>query len=310
MTVMTTYRHRALQVAVWMGVLCCISIWSWGQTEAASTAWKKQSKLILDGKRVTVYWPDGDTFRLLRGPNQRRSPAARLVGYNTLENYGPVHKWGTWTAQELFHVGNQASKVARSKAWHCFTKPGSGGYGRILASCPKLAETLIAKGLAHVFSMGASGDPKLLKIQKIAIQRKRGIWAKGVPPYIVTSIHSASAYRRRAYNRVLSTSTGGSLMYRHGDSYNTCGWVCLRGSCMLYVPHRQRYGANKASCLIVKSPKAKPKARPAARVKAKSAKSSKAHPAARVKAKSVKSSKARPAPRLRTKPTSRPTTKP
>lgn len=224
----------------------------WGWADDPNVALKHVSSLILDGKKVQVIWPDGDTFRLILPLG--RGPAARLKGYNTLENYGPVHRWGKWTAEELHNVGNRATAVARSKAWPCFLQEGGGGYGRLLASCPTLAAALISQGLAHVFSMTDQGDPQLLKLQQKAIRQKRGIWAKGVPEYIVTSVHGASLYRRHAYHRLISVKTGGSLMYRHADSFNNCEWICMKGSCMRYVDYRYRYGANKASCLRTSTP--------------------------------------------------------
>lgn len=233
---------------------------TWGEAYTPPELRKKLSTIELNGKKVRVLWPDGDTFRLILPMG--RGPAARLRGYNTLENYGPVHKWGKWKAMELYHVGNQATKLARSKVWKCKTLQGSGGYGRILADCPGLAAAMISKGLAHVFSVEASGNPKLLKLQQEAIRKRVGIWAKGAPSHLVTSVHSASLYRRRAYHRLISIKTGGSNMYRHSDSYNECAWVCLRGSCMRYVPYKRRYGLEKASCLTVKP---LPASRPARR---------------------------------------------
>lgn len=243
---------------LWIVGMCGFGGWCGGMFQG--TAWaddpkafqNKLSTLMLDGKPVKAIWPDGDTFRLILPMG--RGPAARLQGYNTLENYGPVHRWGTWKAEELQQIADQATAVARSKAWHCSVQPGGGGYGRLLANCPKLAETLISKGLAHVFSMEDRGDAGLLKLQQEAIRQRRGMWAKGVPEYIVTSLHSASPYRRYAYHRLISVKTGGSLMYRHAESYNNCSWVCLRGSCMRHVEYRYRYGENKAPCLRTNPP--------------------------------------------------------
>jgi endonuclease YncB( thermonuclease family) len=204
------------------------------------------SPLILDGRYIKVYWDDGDTFRIIR---PKYGNKARLHGYNTLENYGPVHKWGKWDEHDLFEVGNRATSVARSKQWRCYTMKGSGGYGRILVNCPELAKALIIQGLAHVFSMGTSGDPKLLALQRKAIQKHQGIWAKGVPSQIITSVHSATGKYRYGLNRLISTLTGGSEIHQHKRRYRTCQWICMRGSCMMYIPHRLRYPPRKASCL-------------------------------------------------------------
>ena len=207
---------------------------------------KKHSVVILDGKRLKVYWNDGDTFRILSRRGQRAK--ARLNGYNTLENYGPVHRWGKWKAWQLYRVGNRATWLARARPWKCFTLPGSGGYGRRLVSCPGLARALISRGLAHVFSMRGPGPRKLLRIQRHAQKKKRGIWAKGVPRYIVTSLHTAK-YGRQAYNRLIHSKTGASKKIWHRHRYRICRWISQGGSSMLWVPYRARYGHRKPHCL-------------------------------------------------------------
>jgi len=205
------------------------------------------SKLYVNGSLVTVRWTDGDTFKVY-GPRYR-GLRARLKDYNTLENYGPVHKWGSWKPKALLRVANGASAFARSKAWKCFTLGRSGGYGRSLVSCPGLAKALIRRGLAHVFSMRGPGNKSLLAIQKKAISKGRGIWAKGVPRYIVTSVHSYNPRYRTSINRLISTKTGASWIMRHRKRYRSCQWVCAKGSCMRFVPHWRRYGYRKAKCL-------------------------------------------------------------
>lgn len=205
------------------------------------------SWLRLDGKRLLVRWHDGDTFKVI-GP-WYRGAKARLKGYNTLENYGPVHKWGKWKPRALFHVGNRGTALARSKEWKCALMPGRGGYGRLLVNCYGLAKALVSKGLAHVFSMRGPGDKALVKAQKKAIKRRVGIWKKGVPAFIMTSVHSFSRRYNRGYNRLISTRDGHSAPMIHHHRYRVCQWVCAKGSCMLHVPYRQRFGPTKASCL-------------------------------------------------------------
>jgi hypothetical protein len=55
--------------------------------------------VVLNGEMTRVVWSDGDSFRIKSGPQVNRT--TRLVGYNCLEAYGPVHRWGTWTPSEL-----------------------------------------------------------------------------------------------------------------------------------------------------------------------------------------------------------------
>ena len=58
--------------------------------------------IVLDGQPILVDWDDGDTFSSPLGDGERLK--ARLSGYNTLESYGPVHRWGEWTAPELYSI--------------------------------------------------------------------------------------------------------------------------------------------------------------------------------------------------------------
>ena len=226
--------------------ICLLVIFLWPGLLGAA---RQSTAIILDGKRVKVYWNDGDSFRIL-GKWERRS-RARLKGYNTLENYGPVHRWGKWKAWQLYLVGNRATQLARTKIWKCSTLPGSGGYGRRLVSCPGLARALIGRGLAHVFSMRGPGQSALLRRQRLAQKNKRGIWAKGVPQYIITSLHTAK-YGRMAYNRLIHTGTGASKKMWHKRRHKVCSWICAGGSCMLWVPYRVRYGRWRPYCLRLK----------------------------------------------------------
>lgn len=199
-----------------------------------------------EGQTIRVRWLDGDSFHSV-GSSRSSRIKARLYGYNTLENYGPVHRWGSWTPLELDRINDQATRLAQSKRWDCEILPGGGGYGRALVKCEGLAKALIRQGLAHVYSVRGRGEASWLPLQEEAQKARRGIWAKGIPAYIVTSVHSAD--RGRAYNRLISTRDGSSRMMEHSRRYRVCEWVCSGGSCMLFVPYRQRYGNRKASCL-------------------------------------------------------------
>ena len=224
-------------------IICALVVCSCHKQAGAS---RKYSALVLDGRKVRVYWNDGDSFRIL-GLRGRRAKA-RLKGYNTLENFGPAHRWGKWDAWQLHRVGNRATQLARAKPWKCFTLPSSGGYGRRLVSCPGLARKLIEQGLAHVFSVRGSGPGDLLRLQRMAQKKRRGIWARGVPRYIVTSLHSARD-GRKTYNRLIHTGTGASKKMWHKRRHKVCSWICGGGSCMRWVPYRIRYGRWRPDCL-------------------------------------------------------------
>ena len=164
--------------------------------------------MILDGELTSAKWDDGDTFSVKPASGGRKI-RSRLKSYNTLESYGPVHQWGDWTAQELYGIAKKATEVARSQTWTCFSTNQSGGYGRIVSGCPTLKRKLLAEGLAHVFVIDRDANPEDLKIQHQAIRDKKGMWAKGAPDFLVTSLHSADEKRKK------------------GDSYNLIGYVQL-----------------------------------------------------------------------------------
>lgn len=199
----------------------------------------------LDGSTVAVRWDDGDTFKVVD-----TGASARLGGYNTLENYGAVHRFGPGVT-ELLRTSERATKVATSQTWTCTTQEGGGGYGRIRVSCPDLAAQIVRQGLAHVFAVGSDADKDLLSLQAQAIEDRVGMWAHGAPVGIVTSVHSVNEKPGQVatYNRVVSTTSGLSEKRVHSEVVPPCRWVCHDGSCLLYVPYSQRYGDDKAACL-------------------------------------------------------------
>ena len=209
---------------------------------------RQNAVVILDGKQLDVYWDDGDTFEFREHGRKTR---ARLRGFNTLESYGPVHSWGQWQGRELYEVAFQSTAHAKSQTWECTRHHGSGGYGRILVECPKLRESLLSRGLAHVFWMNGAAPDEILKFQHQAMKNKEGMWSQGTPNWLLTSIHSATEDNLpNPYNRLVSTQTGEAMANAHSKRYQTCQKVCEQDSCMLYVPYRMRYGKNRAKCLI------------------------------------------------------------
>ena len=109
---------------------------------------------------------------------------------------------------------------------------------------------MLSQGHAHAFSVDAPGLEGDLKLQAQAIAKGRGMWEKGVPTGLLTSLHSADERDDgSAYNRVCSLETGLCEKSTHTDTYITCQEVCTQGSCMLYVPYKARYGESRADCL-------------------------------------------------------------
>lgn len=214
---------------------------------------KPTSWLHLNGQKVRVFWSDGDTFKVLEG--SYKGSKARLSGFNTLESYGPVHRWGKWTAKGLQSIADQATFFVRKRTWTCTTKGSKDRYNRILAACPGLKKELIRNGLAHLFVWATPQSKRskelniVQKLQQVAQKQKKGMWAQGTPRWIVTSVHSYHEKKKTTYNRLISTQTGYSSKRLHAQTYSTCQWVCIRTSCLLYVPYTKRYGSQRATCL-------------------------------------------------------------
>ncbi len=202
----------------------------------------------LDGQRERVNWNDGDSFRITKGV--KKGVKARLMGYNALESYGPVHFWGAFHAYELYDVTKAATKAAKATEWVCTSDGDVDGYGRILVDCPKLREKMIRDGLAHIFAFEDTADPKLVAMQLEAQNERRGMWAKGIPTHIVTSIHSTDEKpsEAKSYNRVCDTRTGASFVVEHSAAFKPCDGWCHGGSCMVYVPFEVRYGDQRPEC--------------------------------------------------------------
>lgn len=190
-------------------------------------AGEARTRVILNGVPTPVVFNDGDSFRVLGGPMS--GAKSRLSGFNTLESHGPVHQWGAWTAKELYVIAKMATYNARDHVWECTTDGKTDGYGRMLVFCPGLAKDQIRKGFAHAMSVDdAAADAELLAAQREAIAARRGIWAHGVPDYILTSLHSIEedTEDRGVYNRLVSSADGHSVKWRHEVKYDECARVC------------------------------------------------------------------------------------
>ena len=223
-----------------------------------------RSKVYLNGVATPVYFNDGDSFRVLAGPLE--GTRARIAGFNTLESYGPVHKWGDWTKKELYIFAKMATLNAQRGVWHCKSKMEKDTYGRILWHCDDLAISQISQGYAHAMTIDQNPAAKfLLQAQKKAQKGKKGFWAKGIPNFILTSAHSIDEKvfkSSKTYDRFVSALDGHSEKVTHSKDYKTCTEVCYdplskyssdssKQSCISYVNFKNRYGANKPDCLKV-----------------------------------------------------------
>jgi micrococcal nuclease len=208
------------------------------------------AKILLDGKEVNVNWDDGDTFSVI-STGAEKPIRARLNGFNTLESYGPVHQWGTWTEQELYLLAKQAGVFAAAKVWSCTDTKKGGGYNRILVDCPDLRKEILEVGLAHPFSIDGSAPAEDIASLQKAIDNSAGMWAKGAPTLLVTSLHSQDEKADKdAYNRVCDLRSGECKAETHTNVYEICEKVCVdNDSCMIYVPYSKRYGEQRAKCL-------------------------------------------------------------
>lgn len=206
-----------------------------------------QAYIILDGTKLMVNWDDGDTFNGRKEDGSKIK--ARLMGYNTLESYSPVHQWGDWTAEELYKLAKEAGVFASATEWECTDTQKGGGYGRMLVDCPDLRKAMLQAGLAHPFSVGSSAPEGDLADLQVGIDNKAGIWAKGVPTKLITSLHSQDEKPEESvYNRVCDMATGDCGEQVHSNTYTVCEKVCVEDSCMYYIPYQQRYGSNKTVC--------------------------------------------------------------
>ena len=186
------------------------------------------TKVFINGRPTPVYFNDGDSFRPQAGPF--KGSQSRLSGYNTLESFGAVHAWGSWTEREMWVLAKLATKTAQHGVWHCETDGKKDGYGRLLMFCKDLAKSLISQGFAMVMSVDSKpGDPELITAQREAIENRRGMWAHGVPTYVLSSLHATSeggGKDGKTYNRLVSTIDGHSEKWVHNDDYAECKKVC------------------------------------------------------------------------------------
>ncbi len=193
-------------------------------SEAADVA----SKVFINGRPSPVFFNDGDSFRVLAGP--LLGLKARLSGFNTLESYGAVHSWGDWHPKEMFVIAKMATLNARRGIWHCTTDMKRDTYGRALMWCPDLATDQVRRGLAHAMTVTEKpAHAQLLAAQDRAIRERRGMWAHGVPEYVLTSLHSVAEGGGRdgkTYNRLVSSKDGHSAKWLHTTDYNECDTAC------------------------------------------------------------------------------------
>lgn len=208
---------------------------------------KAPATVEINGEVYEVRWSDGDSFRIKDGKYE--GSGARLMGYNTLESYGPVHRFGTWTPEELYKIAKSAAQYARSQQWKCTAEDTRDHYGRLLVRCPDLINYMVGEGIAHLFEIDAVPTDEALAAQKKAREEKKGMWLKGQPKQLVTSVHSAAESEDgKTYDRVADLETGRTMRIEHSTVYETCQEICHGASCMTYVPFKNRY-KDRAECL-------------------------------------------------------------
>ncbi len=183
--------------------------------------------MFVNGRLVPVSFNDGDSFRIQGG--ELSGSQCRLGGFNTLESFGPAHQWGTWHPYELYTNAKMATMHGRRGTWHCTTDGTRDGYGRLLVDCPDLATSQIRNGFAHAMQIDDTPARAVyIRAQHEAMREGRGMWAHGIPQYVMTSLHSATEDLGREwhYNRLVSVRDGHSESMRHHESYSECEWVC------------------------------------------------------------------------------------
>jgi endonuclease YncB( thermonuclease family) len=242
---------RAARRALAIALLAACPPAAAGRAQGTPARGPARGEVVLDGLRARVTWTDGDTFRIRSGPRKGRT--ARLAGLNALEGYGPVHLFGGWDPEDLHAIATSSAALAAGVVPDCATGPDD-RYGRVLASCPAVAAALIHAGHAVVFAVDGPADAALLALQRQAVERGAGMWARGAPAELLTSLHSAdeTGLGGRGYDRVADTRTGAARTLPHERVYATCQRVCHGEgpdrSCMVYVPHELRY-RNRPWCL-------------------------------------------------------------
>ncbi len=203
-------------------------------------------QLIIDGETVSVHWPDGDSLDIEDG--RYRGQSARIAGYNTLEGYGAVQRWGDWSYTDLAEASSPSTDLARSQAWTCTNTGEEGAYNRILLECEPLMMEMLRRGLAHLFTIHDPISAAAIAAQQDAQRARRGIWAQGVPEAILTSVTSTADGNRTTFNRYVDTRNGQAERDFHDEQYAPCEDVCRSGSCMRYLPHDRRFGRNRLRC--------------------------------------------------------------
>jgi endonuclease YncB( thermonuclease family) len=212
-----------------------------------------RSALVLNGHTVTVAWSDGDTFVFESG--LRRGGKARLMGVNTLETYGPVHRWGDWASRELLEIARGSARVAAEAPPTCSTRGAKDRYGRLLVDCAGIREELLRTGHGHLYPFDREAKTEDVALQAAARRARVGMWRKGVPTAIVTKTEAATADNGwSAAHWLVSTDDGRSRRIGHGKEYAVCDEVCVGRppavpSCLRWVPWERRY-TDRPGCLL------------------------------------------------------------
>ena len=214
------------------------------------------SALLIDGQRIAVRWTDGDTFHVDSGPLRGRS--VRLADVNALESYGPVHRIGTLRARprsSSWRAPRRRRGRRRSGSCTAARRTATSTAGRWSAA-PRRPPPWCRPATPWSSRWTRPADPGLLALQREAQAAGRGMWAGGVPPRLVSSLHSPRRARRGPARRL--RPAGGHRHRRRQAGApppalpDLPGGLPGRGplaSCMRYVPIQRRY-RNRPACLV------------------------------------------------------------
>jgi endonuclease YncB( thermonuclease family) len=207
----------------------------------------QRNTIVLGGKIIAVDWIDGDTFRVAETPF--RGIKGRLADVDALE-LDRHYRWGSATDDSIGSIATDAKEVAASQQWQCTSSERVDKRGRLLVSCPHLADALVGRGLAlaAAYRRGDNEARRYIPTQQRAKSSRVGMWAVGEPSRIPVRVRSERKGDGTGEVRAIDTNTGKVTSARvNSDS----GWFCIgQGAdeaCVTTKVRSTRRGASKAA---------------------------------------------------------------